>query len=75
MNIGQFMFSISQALMSLGQKLYDLWTYEMSIEWVQKILKFFGAEVDLPNTISLSWILASASAALILTFIIYRVFK
>lgn len=75
MNIGQFLFDTSKALMQLGQKLYDLWTTQISIKWVQSILSFFGASVDLPNTISLSWILTSASAALILILIIYRMFK
>ena len=75
MNIGYFMFNISKALMNLGQKLYDLWTMEISIEWVQKILSFFGASVELPNNISLSWILGSASAAVILVLIVYRIFK
>ena len=75
MNIGYFMFNISKALMNLGQKLYDLWTMEISISWVQTILKFFGASVDLPENISLSWILGSASAAVILVLIVYRIFK
>lgn len=75
MNIGQFMFNISKALMGLGQKLYDLWTMEISISWVQSILNFFGASVDLPENISLSWILGSASAAVILVLIVYRIFK
>ncbi len=75
MNIGQFMFNISKALMGLGQKLYDLWTMEISISWVQQILKFFGASVELPESISLSWILGSASAAVILVLIVYRIFK
>ena len=75
MNIGQFMFSISKTLMGLGQKLYDLWTTTISITWVKDILKFFGASVDLPSEISLSWILTSASATMILIIIIYRLFK
>lgn len=75
MNIGDFMFDISKTLMGLGQKLYDLWTTTVSIKWVQNILSFFGASVDLPDSISLSWIFTSASAAVILIFIIYRVFK
>lgn len=75
MNIGQFMFNISKALMGLGQKLYDLWTMEISISWVKSILKFFGASIDLPESISLSWILGSASAVIILVLIVYRIFK
>lgn len=75
MNIGQFMFDIAKALMNLGSKLYELFTTSISIKWVQDILKFFGASLQLPNTISLYWILTSASAATILIIIIYRIFK
>lgn len=75
MNIGNFLFITSQALMNLGSKLYDLFTTPISIKWVQSILNFFGASVDLPESISLSWILGSASAAVILVLIVYRIFK
>lgn len=75
MNIGEFMFNIAQALMSLGQKLYDAFTADISIKWVQTILNFFGASVDLPDTISLYWILTSAGAGIILVLIVYRIFK
>ena len=75
MNIGYFMFNISKALMDLAQKLYDLWTTSISIKWIQSILSFFGASVDLPETISLSWILSGASAAVLLALIVYRIFK
>ena len=75
MNVGQFLFITSKALMDLGQKLYDLFTMDVSITWVKDILKFFGSSVELPETISLSYILFSASAALILVLIVYRMFK
>lgn len=75
MNIGNFLFTTSQALMNLGSKLYDLFTTPISIKWVQSILNFFGASVELPESISLSWILGSASAAVILVLIVYRIFK
>lgn len=75
MNIGNFLFTTAQALMNLGSKLYDLFTTPISIKWVQSILSFFGASVELPESISLSWILGSASAAVILVLIVYRIFK
>lgn len=75
MNIGNFLFEISKALMGLGTKLYDVFTTSVSIKWVSNILSFFGASVELPETISLSWILSSAGAFVILALIIYRIFK
>lgn len=75
MNIGTFMFNISQALMTLGQKLYDMFTMDISIKWVKSILNFFGAEISMPETISLYWILASGGAAVLLVFVVYRMFK
>ena len=75
MNIGQFMFTIARALMNLGQKLYDMFTREIDISFVSKLLKFFGADLDLPETISFSYILGGMSAVVLLAIIIYNVFK
>lgn len=75
MNIGQFMFNIANSLMQLGKKLYDVFTADISIKWVQTILNFFGAEFELPESISLYWILTSAGAGIIIALIVYRVFK
>lgn len=75
MNIGSFMFSIAKTLMNWGQKLYDLWNMTLPISWVKDILKFFGANVNLPNEIGLNWIFTTAGASLILGIILYRIFK
>ncbi len=75
MNVGYFMFNIIKSVMDLGQKLYDIFTYEVDISFVTKTLRFFGSELDIPNTISLSYILGGASAVVLLVLIIYSVFK
>lgn len=75
MNVGYFMFNIIKSIMDLGQKLYDIFTYEVDISFVTKTLRFFGSELDIPNTISLSYILGGASAVVLLVLIIYSVFK
>lgn len=75
MNIGTFMFNISKALMGLGQKLFDVWNAEVDISWVKSLLNFFGASVNIPDSLSLSWLLTGASAAFLVAIIIYRIFK
>lgn len=75
MNVGYFMFNIIKSVMDLGQKLYEIFTYEVDISFVTKTLRFFGSELDIPNTISLSYILGGASAVVLLVLIIYSVFK
>ncbi len=75
-NIGYLMYNSIVAVMNLGKKLYDVFTMDVSIKWVQTVLKFFGADgTNLPDSISLYWILTSASATIILVLIIYRLFK
>lgn len=75
MNVGYFMFNIIKSVMDLGQKLYDIFTYEVDISFVTKTLRFFGSELDIPETLSLSYILGGASAVVLLVLIIYSVFK
>ena len=75
MNVGQFMFDITKSLMTVGQKLYDVFTTKVNISFIQNILKFFGAEYNLPESISLYWIITSAGATVILGLLIYRLFK
>ena len=75
MNIGYFIFTISKNLMQLGTKLYDVFTTDVDISWVSKILSFFNSSVSLPETISLSYILGGISAIALLGIIIYNVFK
>lgn len=74
-NIGYLLFNVGNALVSLGSRLYDAFTMQIDITFIQKVMTFFGASVDLPQTISLSYILLSGSAALIIGLAIYRVFK
>lgn len=75
MNIGEFMFDIGSKALDLGKKLYDAFYYQVNIKWIKTITDFFGADISLPDSISLSYILGGASAALIIFLIIYRLVK
>ena len=44
-NIGDFIFNIIKYLIALPQKLYEVINYPVSIEWVSKVLKFFGSDI------------------------------
>lgn len=74
-NVGNLLFTISKGLVDITQKLYDALTYNISIDWLNKILKFFGANINLPASINLLWIFTGASAIIIVTIIIYNIFK
>lgn len=71
-NFGLFLFNIGNSLVKLGSKLYEVFTIEVDIKFITKILNFFGASVDLPEYISLSYILTGASAIVLITLIIYK---
>lgn len=75
MNVGHFIFTIARSLMDLGSKLYDMFTTQVDISFINKILSFFGSNIDIPNTISLSYLLGGASVTLLLGLLIYNVFK
>lgn len=75
MNIGHFMINIARSLMDLGSKLYEMFTKEIDISFVSKLLEFFKADIDLPQTISLSYILGGASAVVMLGILVYNIFK
>ncbi len=75
MNIGLFLFQISNTLIDWAKKLYTIWNYEMSIGWIKKFFDNFGVSVELPDKIGLNWIFTSAGAAVIFVIIIYRMFK
>ena len=72
-NIGAFLFTTSKNIMSLGSKLYQLLTTSVNISFINDILSFFGSDLDLPNEISLMWILTGGSVAILLIFIILKV--
>lgn len=75
-NFGQFLITIWKFLLELPAKLYLVLTTEINISWVSKLLKFFGADdIGLPNSISLIYIIGGASGVLLLTLLIYRIFK
>jgi len=75
-NFGGFLITIMQALLELPTKLYTALTTTVNISWVSKLLSFFGVDnLSLPNEISLIYILGGASGILILTLILYRIFK
>lgn len=75
MNIGHFIYTIIRAVMNLGEKLYEMFTLQVDISFVSKLLGFFKADLALPETISLSYILGGMSAVVLLGMIIYNVFK
>lgn len=75
MNLGLFLYNLGIAGIRLGSILKDTFNKEVSIGWISTVLNTFGASIELPETISLSYILTSASAALLITFIIYRLVK
>ena len=75
MNVGYMFYTICKAIIGLGQKLLDLFTMEVSIKWVKDVINFFGANVNIPDNISLYYLITGGSAILLLTIIIYRMFK
>ena len=74
-NIGSFMYNVLQILVGLPSKLYSMLTYEVDISWISKILSFFDAEINMPNTISLLALIGSVSAVVLVGIIIYNIFK
>ncbi len=75
MNIGEFIYDLASKTIDLAKKLYEAFYYQVNIKWLKTVLDFFGADITLPNSISLSYILGGASAALIVFLIIYRLVK
>lgn len=74
-NIGELLFEVSRAILGLGNRLLEIFTMEVNISWVKDIINFFGGNLNIPDTISLYYILTGGSAILLLTVIIYRMFK
>lgn len=75
MNIGTFLYTTSKALMNLGTKLYEAFTMEVSLGWLTKLLNTLGVQNELPEYISMGYILVSASAVLLVVMIFYNIFK
>ena len=75
LNVGTFLYKICEGLIHLTKSLYDVFTTEIDLSWLNKLLGFFNVELTMPNTISLMWILTGASGVVILGFIIYNIFK
>lgn len=74
-NIGSFMFTILKYLVELPKKLYEVINYQVNIGWVSNVLNFFGADLQLPSSISLITILGSLGAVTLVILIIYNIFK
>lgn len=74
-NIGDFLFKILRLLVELPNKLYQMLNYEVSIKWLSKIFNFFGAEIGIPDYISLIGVLGTVSAVTLVIMIIYNIFK
>lgn len=76
-NVGTFLYKVIEGLVNFTKTLYDVFTTELNISWLNKLIKFFGLQDSLtfPDTISLLWVLTGASGIVILGFIIYNIFK
>lgn len=74
-NIGEFIFNIIKILKDLASKLYDVVNYQVNIEFINKIMSFFGSDLDIPNSISLLSIIGSLGAVTLVVLIIYNIFK
>lgn len=75
MNLGLLFINIMQRLTELGNTLYEVSIKNVDISWATKVLNFFGAEVNLPSNISFMYIFTGASSIVILSLMIYRLFK
>lgn len=75
LNIGTFLYKICEGLVHITKSLYDVFTTEIDLSWLNKLLNLYNIELSMPNSISLMWILTSASGIVILGFIIYNIFK
>lgn len=75
MNIGLLFINIMQRLTELGNILYEIFTSNVDISWATKVLEFFGAKINLPSNISFMYIFTGASSVVILSLMIYRLFK
>ncbi len=75
LNIGTFLYKICEGLIHITKSLYDVLTTEISMAWLNKLLSLYNVELSIPNSISLMWILTSASGVVILGFLIYNIFK
>lgn len=75
LNFGTFLYKICEGLIHITKSLYDVFTTEIDLTWLNKLLNFYNIGLSMPNSISLMWILTSASGIVILGFIIYNIFK
>lgn len=75
LNAGTFIFNIMKGLLHFTSTLYEVFTREVDLTWLNKLLSFFNIDLSMPNSISLMWILTGASGIVILGFIIYNIFK
>ena len=74
-NVGTFMYNILRLLVGLPAKLYEALNYQVSISWLNKIMSFFNADLNLPDNISLFAILGTIGAGTLVIIIIYNIFK
>jgi len=70
---GMFIFNISKSILELGEKLYTILNTSVNISFVSKIVDFFGGSVNLPNEISLIWLLTGGSVVVLAILIIAKV--
>lgn len=70
---GMFIFNISKSILELGEKLYTILNTSVNISFVSKIVDFFGGSVNLPNEISLIWLLTGGSVIVLAILIIVKV--
>lgn len=74
-NMGEFFFDITQYIIKLTSKIYNILNIQINISFVNRVLSFFGTNADIPNTISLLSIISTLGATGLLAIIIYNIFK
>lgn len=75
MNLGLFVYNLGEWALNLANKLYEAFFLQVDIKWIQSVVNFFGASIEMPDKISLSYIIGGASATLLIALIIYRLVK
>lgn len=73
-NIGDFIWSIINAIVGFTKKLYELVNIEIDMSWLDKALSLIGIEANI-GSFSLIAIISTMSAGTILVLIVYHLFK
>lgn len=72
---GNFFYKVIKLLVDLPQKLYTMLTYKIDISLLQKVVKLFNSDLNVPSTLSLMEILGSLGGVILAFVLIYHLFK